>query len=292
MALNWLKPKGRLEEPPENREPEVDVGAAAGPNYDEEFARIREDNEALRGELARMQAYNEGFQKSVQGLNNPVHQQVTQQPQRKAPLPRIDKRKLNEAIIEGRYDEVGDMFDSTFSVYSQRIAELEQGQQVLGGALHGGISIVGNIQESMTKKECPYWDRFKDQIEEQLASLGPGVRAQPGMSKLIYERVVGQNADLLLEEAREEAIRKATGDGDNDPARPSNGSRGSNGSGASYGPGIPPPEAVFAEETIKRLKKDRGMTVEEWCKRAGYKDYPDYIKRNRRTLVEQGILEE
>ena len=272
MALNFLKPKRTPDPVPDPlpaaqpRETSVHQGVSL-----EDFETLKHENAALKTEVESVKAYQQGFTRA-----QPQQQPPPQPRPQQKPLPSLDKRKLEEAVHQGDFGTVIDEINSLTSVYSQRIAGLERDTQVLGGALQGGVKVMAGVQRSIAKGQCPHYDRFRDEIESRLGQLGDGVAVQEGMVKFIHDQVVGENIDVLVNEAREEAIRKNTED--ISAARPPN---GRSFGGASYPEGIPPPEKLLGKDAVRWLKQEKGGSIDEYYRRMGYEGYADYVTQNK-----------
>jgi len=141
-----------------------------------------------------------------------------------------------------------------------------------------GAAVLGQLAETQaeTNVEMPYYKRFKKEITEQLQVLRPDQRMNPRAIKTAYEITMGRNQKLLMDEAKEEMLRKQTEEKNNPGSMiPGQGSRTAAGS---QDPNQPKTveedlgDAALERLAEKKWDKDGGET---YAKAGGFASWAD-----------------
>lgn len=138
-----------------------------------------------------------------------------------------------------------------------------------------GAESLANISQELAAGKMPYYGRFKKEIDSRLAMLTPEVRANPASIKMIHDAVVGENAQVLLREAGEEAVRKTQ------ETKPAVTAGTGAGGTVREAPELPSAVEVGGQDAIEALRhKGRGgMNQDELARSMGYESWAAYQKQ-------------
>jgi hypothetical protein len=121
------------------------------------------------------------------------------------------------------------------------------------------------------KPKMAYYDRYKKEIDHNLALLPPEQRILPNAYKMVHDMVASQHMPDIIKEEVEKAIRTAS-----QPVPPNTPTS----NGRSVGGTDPSKmtfEDVFGDDAMQALKV-QGKTPDQFAQRLGYKDSAEYIK--------------
>ena len=126
-----------------------------------------------------------------------------------------------------------------------------------------GLGAIADLTRDTTVSRLPYYTRFKKDIDAYVNSLPPQMRLSPAVYKTAHDAVVGANAETLLTEAREAAIRQAA---DPTPDSARGGARPGRMSGADKVPSVAELMGADAEAALAA----KGQTPDDYAKKLGY----------------------
>lgn len=135
-----------------------------------------------------------------------------------------------------------------------------------------GVGMFSNLTMRQIKGEMPHYERFKKDIDAQLAAMPPETRANPEAVKYIYNSVVGENMGVLIQDEVEKQLRqKADTTATTDAA---------SGGRSRVNPKKDEPlnaEEVFGREAMQSLRAVN-RDPEQFVKSLGYESMDEYLK--------------
>lgn len=134
----------------------------------------------------------------------PVAAPVRQEPV--AQLTRPSEDEIADAMVEGNKSKVAAL------LRQQRAYDDQQRNLAVANLTTSGGAAIGSMARSVAEQTLgPVYKRFKKDIQAMVDSYvqSSGAVETLEMHERAFQIVKGQNADVLIEEARQEAIRKA-----------------------------------------------------------------------------------
>jgi hypothetical protein len=167
------------------------------------------------------------------------------------------------------------------AVVSKRMqAEIKRSVLSLRSELDGiknvGLSSIANLTRQ-TLKAKPYYEQFKKEIDSAIDQLSPEAQLNPDVLNKVYSMVVGDNADALIEQRTQEALRKLNAQPQSE--EPQNFMRRAK---SSKGEEIPGPEEVWGAPGMNALEARFGgkdeAAVARFLKTQGYSTWEKYYE--------------
>lgn len=146
--------------------------------------------------------------------------------------------------------------------FSERVSALES----------TGMSAIANLTKNAVKTSLPYYDRFQKEIEGYVSSLHPSQRLNPDVYKIAHDAVVGANMSTIINEEIEKKIRAQVEDplpntrGNAQTRQTPQGQQRESGIAYSY------------TEGDRNALEGKGLDMETFVRRLGYKDIAEYEK--------------
>ena len=230
-----------------------------------------------------------GLNETVATLGRQVQELATRQPQVIVQPPaagpaqpaNISDQEIDNALLMGNgAAAIRAMVDREVNrKIEQRVRPLEE----------YGVNTIGEISRRVVTGGMKHYPRYKKEIEAQLQTLTPDVRANPVVIETIYNAVVGLHSDELSREAAEAAVRQAQEPMVDDTVK-GKGRGATPGTGAGSAGGAREHAAVpdmgeflgsHAEEGVEALqhKGNGGQDQDSFARSMGYDSWSTYMKQ-------------
>lgn len=190
-------------------------------------------------------------------------QQAGAAPPPAPPIPEITDDQIAAAVDDG---------DTAKAMRLMETRMMRRFEGALGQFEQRGLGILNQVTTQVTRSQMPHYARFKDEIEAQLSSLDPALRASPDAQMMAYRLVIGAHAEELTAEAVQAAQREAATTPAADPA----GGTGSR-SDVRRDPDVPTLEEAYGAEVAQAVSAN-GDTPDSWAQKQGYADWPTFYK--------------
>lgn len=235
------------------------TGNAAAPQFvtKDEFQQLQQ---VLTGQAGMFNQLNENLNKLAENLGKPTPAAVV-------PVKKYTDEEIQQAIDEGKGPAVIRQMMNT--MVQEAVSQLRQ--EHIDPLRDTGLDAISRISKDSIATKLPHFKRFEKEIDAHIAKLPPAVRANPDVYAMAYNMVVGQNAEVLIKEAKEAALRGA-GEGGAPLGDP--GGRGNGGGG---GEKIPTVTELLGADAAQALEA-RKITPDEHARRLGHKDWESYTK--------------
>lgn len=178
-----------------------------------------------------------------------------------------------------------DAFLMTYN--TETIQESMQGVSSQIQALqHQGVAMIANVVKEQTSAKLPHYERFKKEIDEFLDKAPMESRTSPEMHKWAHDSIVGRHTDELMKEAADAAVRKHMDGGGG--YKPGEGGSGGTGGGSTGDLTI---DNVYEDDAkdIKRLLRDKNMSLAQYASRRGFADEQAYLKHVKKFRDDQRL---
>lgn len=189
-------------------------------------------------------------------------------------LRRPTEEEIAQATIDGNKDLLAKL------LRDQRAADLADQNRALGNITSQGGAAIGSIAKNAAAN-LPFYKRFKKEIDEMVdgyVAANPGVIPTYDMYERAHSIVKGNHTDELIDEAREEAIRKSR-----EPAPDLTPEGRAAGAPEQREPKTLAEELAgdWRQEFRAKQRGVGGRSDEEELRKAGYKGFDDFIKQRR-----------
>lgn len=182
------------------------------------------------------------------------------------PAAQMTDEEIEAAVLDGKAGPTfRNMLNTALENNNRQLV-----RDVIDPIRNQGFAALSTLAQS-TLETKPFYSRFKKEIDAYVGTLDPAQRSQPQVLTVAYNAVVGQHAEELLGEAREESLRKAT---DDIKAADVGGTSGRQTPGESD---IPTVEDICGLEAAAALSQ-RNQTPDQFAVRMGYEDWAAYAK--------------
>ena len=206
--------------------------------------------------------------------------------------PDISDQEIDNAVLQGQgaASRIRALVDRAVTRATERVIN-----EHVRPLQEYGVNAIGELSRRVTVEKMPHYNRFKKEIDSQLATLTPDVRSNPTVIETVYNAVVGRNADALAREAAEAAVRQAqdeaAGKGKDKTVTPGTGAGGDPGARGEDNR-LPDAANFGGDEGVAALshKGKGGQSQDDFARGMGYADWNDYMKQYNQLLKEnEGI---
>lgn len=243
--------------------------------------------EAVQGVAGTLGATVDRLGQKVEELASRQPQVIVQGGGGNAPVQRqaVSDEEIDQAILAGpgAAQRIRALVDARVNEAADRMV-----REHIAPLREFGTQTIGEITRRVVAGGMPHYNRFKKEIDAQMAALSPEVRANPAVQEMIYNSVVGQHSDVLSREAAEAAVRQAQEAANQPPA---------SAPGTAAGPGakregdeLPSAVDVGGQDAVEALalKGRGGMNQDELARSMGYESWAAYQKQYKDLLAENG----
>lgn len=272
--MNKPKPS---EKPPTSKESDKPpVEPVKQPEFatKDEMNSIQGAMQNLTTEIGKMGARVEGFLAGGSRSNEP-----TQPLDKPTSVRTVTEADIKKAFEDGETVKAAEL---QIKYNDESIKEMEQKFSTnLTAVQNQGMSLIGDLARGQVSKELPYYNRFKDEIEDFISKVSPEARMSPKVYEFAHNAVLGKHMKELVNEEVEAEIRKRTeGEGGQQPGSDT---------GRSGGEGKLTVESVYGDKAkeVRALVKSRGMTMEQYARRQGYEDEQKYLEHAKKHFEEE-----
>lgn len=139
-----------------------------------------------------------------------------------------------------------------------------------------GVDTLDRLSDQVVRTQMPHLNipEIKQSYESALTQMDPSVRMNPEIRLAAYHHAVGKNMNIIVESAKQEALRVDTTQ-TNEISTTTSRATDAESKG-----GIPTPDKVLSKDNLDAITSV-GKTVDEYYKSLGYKGWEDHYETNR-----------
>jgi len=168
---------------------------------DAEFAKASDVN-TLKEQLSSIRNLLE---------RSPAPQPTQPTPRTRAAIEDVTDEELDEIIASGGAGASKKLRKAINAGVERRVRDLEEQLEQLNLR---GTNAIGNVVERLAKSDLKYLEHPKigpliKKAQQEAIAYSPEIKTDLNVLKKIHDMVVGENYEVLVQEAQEEATRKA-----------------------------------------------------------------------------------
>lgn len=170
------------------------------------------------------------------------------------------------------------------SALDRQITRIQIKAEDIDPMMNAGMLTIDALSSEVSKGKMKYFDIVKNDYESLINSIDPAQRSSLEVKQKIYDIAVGQNIDKIMAAQQEELLRQGHDNANNPP--PNNNGRNNDGDD-----NTPKVSDILSRDALNAIKS-RGMTVDEYYKKRGFKDgWKGYFEKHKSYYQDKGLVE-
>jgi hypothetical protein len=185
--------------------------------------------------------------------------------------------QIDEAVKDGK--PVSKLMQER-SKLDRQITRMQIKAEDIDPVLSTGFQTLDQISSELAQSKMPYLSipGVRKEYDAALVNFTPEQRMNPAIRDAAYRMAIGkpENFEAIITARKEEELRSVTPPQGGEPGGSSRDNGGQDGGGG----GIPAPDKVLSKEALSAIKY-RGLTVDQYYQKRGYKDWKDYYEKHK-----------